>query len=407
MNKKTKSYVAVFLTILIIATTAVGVLVGRNNHNFSSNIGDSTPTSGPSNQITPEPSARPTSTSPPTDHTSSTATATPNPTINTPTASPAPTNQTIVDMAGVSVTLTSNVQKIGTARPVFCEILLALGAKDKIYSTSPNLGGYPWLMQIYPGIVNLSAPFAIAGVNTEELLRNKPDVVLLLTGDKAIESIQSVGIPVVQFSMKNEAEIRQTVTIIGSILGGQYAKNAQNYLAYYNEKENLTTAVSSQLSEAQKPSVLVMYGVSPSFNVYGSNTAMDLYIDWAGGRNAAAELTTAGTVSMEQLLKWDPDVIIASVEPAALDSMKSDASWNQLKAVKNGAVYINPKGVWTWDSKSAEMPLEFMWLAKTLHPDLYPTLNPTADLRFFFSQFFGYNLTDDEVNRIMTAQPPG
>jgi iron complex transport system substrate-binding protein len=364
VNKSIKSCIVIILTISIIASLAVGLLISQNSFTPPNGISD------------------------------------------TPTTASTPINQTIVDMAGVSVTLTSNVQKIGTARPVFCEILLALGAKDKIYSTSPNLDSYPWLKQIYPGIVNLSAPFAIAGVNTEELLRNKPDVVFLLTGDKAIESIQTVGIPVIQFSIKNEAEIRQTITIIGTILGGQYAKNAENYLAYYSEKANITQTVSSQLMQENKPSVLVMYGVSPSLNVYGSNTAMDLYINWSGGRNAAAELSTAGTISMEQLLKWDPDVIVVSVDPSALNEIKSDSSWNQLKAVKNGAVYINPKGVWTWDSKSAEMPLEFIWLAKTLHPDLYLTLNPTAELQYFYSHFFTYNLTDDEVNRIISAQPP-
>ena len=318
---------------------------------------------------------------------------------------PLPSSKTIIDMAGVSVTLPSNVQRVGAGRPVFCEILLALGAQDKIVATSP-LDTYYWLKKVYPGISNLSCPFALSGVNTEELLRSKPDVVFLLTGDKAVESVEALGIPVIQLSTKNEAEIKQTIAIIGDSLGESYSKIAEQYNAYYGEKADMIRSISAEIPQDQWPSVLVMYGLSPALNVYGNNTAMAGYISWAGGRNAASEMNTAGQVSMEQLLKWDPDIIIVSVDPSALDGMKSDLSWNQLKAVKNGEVHINPKGVWTWDAKSAEMPLEILWIAKTLHPDFYRSINMPSEIKYFYSTFFNYDLTDEDVNRILSAQPP-
>ena len=47
-----------------------------------------------------------------------------------------------------------------------------------------------------------------------------------------------------------------------------------------------------------------------------------------------------------------------------------------------------------------------MWAAKTLHPDKFADVDMVKEVREFYSTFFGYQLSDDDAQRILDGNPP-
>ena len=64
-----------------------------------------------------------------------------------------------------------------------------------------------------------------------------------------------------------------------------------------------------------------------------------------------------------------------------------------------------PTGVFFWDS-GVQKILYLIYIAKTIHPDLFEDVDMKELLIDFYQQFFDYKLTDDEANRILNHQDP-
>ena len=73
---------------------------------------------------------------------------------------------------------------------------------------------------------------------------------------------------------------------------------------------------------------------------------------------------------MEQVAAWNPDVIIVGTAPNQQNrqAILDDPRWREIKAVREGKVFVNPSGAYLWDRHSAEAALQVLWAAKLLHP---------------------------------------
>jgi iron complex transport system substrate-binding protein len=139
----------------------------------------------------------------------------------------------------------------------------------------------------------------------------------------------------------------------------------------------------------------------------GAGTIIDEWIKVAGGRNAAAAITgVQKQVSIEQILVWDPDVIIIAGNAGPFDPGRDGGLWRALKAVKTGRVARNPEGVFPWDRFGSEYLLQISWAAALLHPELFPHEDIAARTTAFYRDFLNYRLTPDETARILAARPP-
>ncbi len=166
-------------------------------------------------------------------------------------------------------------------------------------------------------------------------------------------------------------------------------------------------AQTENLSDDQRPSVLHGNSVY-TLNLDGTGTIIDDWIDVAGGKNANTESTTANaqaTFSMEQVISWNPDVIITGKAGEA-EKILADPAWADINAVKNQKVYVNPKGVFGWDRYGVEELLQVQWAAATLHPELFGDLDIKGKVSDFYAANLDYQLTDDDIERILSAQDP-
>lgn len=108
---------------------------------------------------------------------------------------------------------------------------------------------------------------------------------------------------------------------------------------------------------------------------------------------------------MEQVISWNPDVIITGKAGEAEKNLAGPA-WADISAVKNQKVYVNPKGVFGWDRNGVEELLQVQWAAATLHPELFGDLDIKGKVSDFYTTYLDYQLTDDDIERILFARDP-
>ncbi len=93
-------------------------------------------------------------------------------------------------------------------------------------------------------------------------------------------------------------------------------------------------------------------------------------ITYAGGKNVAnfpVKHGSRNTISMEQIISWNPDVIVSD------SNAFNDSSWKQISAVKQNKIYIIPTVPFNWFDKppSINRLIGVRWFQSCLYPDLY------------------------------------
>ena len=93
-------------------------------------------------------------------------------------------------------------------------------------------------------------------------------------------------------------------------------------------------------------------------------------------------------LTAEQLFDWDPDIILVDNHgnrpDLVIKSMKKQNSkWSTLKAVKNDELHRIPAGVFFID-KGSTTTLLVLWMAKTIHPELFEDLDLVEEIKYYF-----------------------
>jgi len=317
--------------------------------------------------------------------------------------------RTLTNLDGSPLVVPTSLHRIADAWHAHNVVLAMLGAGDRIVGTVFEPTDRPWFYRIQPSMKG-AAPVFKTALNTEELVKLAPDLVFLPASDKNADKIRSLGIPVVPLNFTDFAGLKACFVLTGEILGGTAPQRAAKYTSYLDAKLALVTGRTGNLPADKRPKVLHLTSVTPLL-ADGNNTIIQAWIEAAGGVNAAAGVSgLTKEINMEQVLAWDPDVIIVSqtVGSKSIDeaALVNDPLWKKLKAVQNGKLVRNPDGAFLWDRNSAEEALQIQWAAQLLHPDLFPELDMVKEAQGFYQDFFGYSLTVAEAQKILAAKLP-
>jgi iron complex transport system substrate-binding protein len=325
-------------------------------------------------------------------------------------------NKTITDLSGRTVEIPAPVNHVACLVGPGYEKVALLGELDKVALVSPNSKTMPWAVQVFPNLKNIPVMTSNQDPNLEELMKQKVDVVFFWDYPKPLEKMTVSGIPVVVTQLtlsesqrpKTIDEFRKTikdeVRIFGVVLGPEARQHSDEYAAYFDQKADRILAVTSKIPENEKPKVYYVRGPK-ALTTHGNYTYTSWWVNMAGGKLVSHEISQqVPDVTMEQVISWDPDIIIMGrVNNTQL--ITNDPKWKEVKAVKNGKVYLNPNGVMYWDY-SSEGILLLEYLAKTFYPDKFPDLDMKTEVKEYYTKFYHYNLTDDEAGRILQYQNP-
>ena len=321
----------------------------------------------------------------------------------------------VTDMSGAKVRVPDKVTRIAEQFPAHTAMDVMLGVGKDLVAIPQNVSTIPFLRIVDPGITKVPQLFPSDGnVNIEELLKANPDLVSSTGKGSTVKQFASVNLPAVDMTFTTFPGLIQSVHLAGSVYGGVAKTRAAKYTTYLQSKINMirSTIAKAHLSPAQTPSV-VHIASYPPLVVDGGDSIVQQWIQTDGGTDAAGGLKgTHLSVSMEQLLKWNPNVLIietpggdqglvANSAKSVLASLSKAAGWSDLKAVKDHQVYMDPQGLYPWDRFGPEEALQVQWAAKVLHPELFKNLNMRSVTRNFYKEFFNYNPTNTQLSDIL------
>jgi iron complex transport system substrate-binding protein len=310
---------------------------------------------------------------------------------------------TIIDAAGRKVTIPvpSDIHRIVMvgAPPDIDGFVIAMGDGHLIVNGVPKVfsaAHFGWKI-LEPRLVKLPnvEPNIEAPVNEEELLALKPSIVLTMDPTMASQ-IQSLGIPTVVITTEGPGDMqeRDCALLLGKILGKE--KRAAAYVSYFDSILKLVSSRIKGIPASQRPSALYL-ATRP---LRRNGPAMVWYMNYLGVHDVAGDVPPLSTFTPEQILRWNPDYIIAH-DPTDVPVITGNVVLRNLKAVRDGHVKSIPQDLNEWGDFDVAAPMGLLWTAKYLFPKQFADINMVTEAKQFYSRFYGENLSMADLNEIL------
>lgn len=315
-------------------------------------------------------------------------------------ASSGSTTAMVKDMNGDDVVQVGGAKNVLTVNSVATQMVLMVGGEDAAATVGQGFqyGDDSLNKKMFPNLGDRKT-FTRDDATVENVAAVDPGLVLIDVPD-TVTALRGAGIPTAFLAVTSPETIIQAIEIVGDALGGDSAQVATKYADYYNGVISEMSAKSKDLADADKPRVIYLRNETKTI---GEGSMPHNWITTLGGVNVGAELGANGgagsDVTTEAIIGADPDVIICE-NPDLLNTIKTDAQYADMTAVKNGAVYQAPLGTAVWSMGTAEAPLMLYWASQYINPDLYSGIDVDQKTTEFFKDFYGYTLSSDELDTI-------
>ena len=316
----------------------------------------------------------------------------------------------ITDMAGRTVTVPDVIKKAYAPSPY---------GSYMMYSVAPEkLAGLMFPLKdedkkyLHPSIHNLPLIGGLSGeamkTNIEVLMKAKPDVIVIWAGKsdpfnrKSEEILNKLNIPFVYATVDTLDDYPAAYTFFGKLLGKeeQTAKEA----AYTRKTLHDVEAAVRKIPANRRPKVYYAEGVdglstecNDSIHVQLMKLAGDVDVHRCHTSNHKG----FEKISLEQIIMYNPDVIVAQ-EKVFFDKVRNDPAWRNVKAVCDGRVYLVPHEPFNWFDRPPSFMriLGLKWLMNSLYPREYP-LDMVKETREFYKLFLGVSLSADDAKRVL------
>jgi iron complex transport system substrate-binding protein len=258
------------------------------------------------------------------------------------------------DSAGRTVEVPQNITRIAASGSLAQIVLLAL-APDQLVGVANqwSAGAEQFILPRYRDLPVLGQFYGSGDLNLEEIAKASPQVIIDVGEAKStivadMDNIsKQVNIPAVHITADMKM-VPAAYRTLGRLLGRE--DRAEALAQYCEEVYGETLEVLQKVGEGGKVKLLYCMA-DDGLNVIARGSYHAEVIDWLSDNLAVVDSPTAkGTgnaVDMEQLLNWNPDVIIF-----APDSMykyaAGDPAWRNLKAISSGRYYEVPKYPYNW-----------------------------------------------------------
>jgi iron complex transport system substrate-binding protein len=300
---------------------------------------------------------------------------------------------TITQTDGTPVTLPCHPQRIIVANANAAEMMIAIGAKDKIVGVTQSTTNVSYIMDKIPQAENIG-DWQIP--NVEKILSLHPDLVIAYASSKPknMDQLAAANVTVVYLDCYRLPTLSSDARALGSLMGRSneaevYARTVEDTIAgvIMRVKKIPSTEYPSIYSE--------MYS---DYTVAGPDSGSDEQLTLAGGKNIASDVTTSSAkISTEWVISRKPDFIfkvISSTNPTSFSEIHNSViarpGWEEIPAVKNDRVYLFANDV----HYGPRAYIGLVYMAQILHPDEFRDLHPQQMLDEYAKQYVsGTNTT--------------
>jgi iron complex transport system substrate-binding protein len=319
-----------------------------------------------------------------------------------------------VDDATGRKTIPDKVERVMAAGPPATVVLYVLAPEKMIgWTAAPRPNEKPFLL---PAVRDLPELGRLTGrgdtANVEVVLKAKPDLIVDFgtvnpTYVSLAQRVQDqTGVPYLLFDGRLQNTAR-SIRQVGAALG--VPERAERIARYVEETEKLLDAGLKDIPPSARRRVYLARGADGLETGLSGSINTEI-IERAGGVNVAERGAARGgiaTVSLEQVLAWAPDTIVAE-DANFFRSYATNPVWAAVPAVTAKRVFLArrlPFG-WTDQPPSINRTIGLRWMAGLLYPDKFPE-DIRAAARDFIKLFYQTEPDDAALDRILAGEQPG
>jgi iron complex transport system substrate-binding protein len=270
---------------------------------------------------------------------------------------------TFHDALGREVMLEEPPKRIIGLAPSLTEILYFLGLGDRVVGVT-QFSSFPPEAALKPMVGSY------VNLNVERIIDLSPDLVIATRDGnerRDVELLEQAGIVVYVVNPRNVGDLIETIKDVGSLCGVTQRAKAQSH-----KLASRVDRIVQKTGSLPKPLVFVQIQLKPIMTVNRDTFHHDLIV-LSGGRNMTGdEPITYPRISLEEVIRRKPEVILISsmerqgrFEKARQEWFK----WSSIPAVQTGRVHLIDSDLIDRPSPRLIEGLETM--ATFVHPEVF------------------------------------
>jgi iron complex transport system substrate-binding protein len=315
----------------------------------------------------------------------------------------------VTDSAGRRVEIPRQISRVLAAGPPASILLYTLAPEKMIgWVRTPSPAEKQYLLEAVRELPEYGRLTGRGGTaNLENVLQLKPDLIIDVGSVGAtyvslannVQEQTKIAYVLIDGTLSKTPEIYR---LLGELLGVK--DRAEQLANYADETLNGLSSRIASIPQAARPKVY--YGRGVNGLETGLATSINLEVlERVGAINVAAAAGTGGLtkVSIEQVLSWNPDVILA-LDPGFYRSVASDPLWSTIQAVRDKRIYLAPNLPYGWFDAppGVNRLIGVRWLTAVLYPEQFPEDLRTIT-RDFYKRFYHVDLTDLQLDTLLTS----
>lgn len=268
----------------------------------------------------------------------------------------------VVDGAGRRVTIPLEVKRIVTLAPNLTETVYALGLGEKLVGDT-NECDTPAAAKLKPHVGDVVDP------SLETIVALQPDLVLATTSinrPETVDALARLGIPVYTTDAQTVLQMLDSMQRIADVAGA--ADQGAKLVAQLRARLD---AIHARLADQPVQHVLFVIWDEPLITI-GQNTFIEDALRWAGAESVVLSQQKWPQLSMEEVLRLQPDYILYAAHeeksPETLEDLRERPVWRDLDAVEMGHVLDVSEEALRPSPGLVDVIEE---LARELHPDAF------------------------------------
>lgn len=269
------------------------------------------------------------------------------------------------DRQGNAISVPDEVVKIISLAPASTQVLEALGLLDQVIAVDTQSPSYVEGLDALP-------QFDMMTPDVEQIAALEADIVFTsgmsyLDGNP-FEALTNMGVCVAEIPSSSSIQaIEEDILFIAACVNKE--AEGQAIVDEMQGKIDALAAIGAQIED--KKTVLFEISALPYIYSFGQNTFLNEILDIIGAENVFAAQDGWISVTEEDALAANPDVILTSVNyiEDPVGEIKSRAGWDAVKAVANEDVYYIDNGASSLPNQHVVDAMIEMALA--IYPDAY------------------------------------
>jgi iron complex transport system substrate-binding protein len=322
----------------------------------------------------------------------------------------------VTDMAGRRVELPAHIHRVLSMSPMGTVLIYTLDPELLLgWNYTPDAGERAFLAGPYRDLPTLGGWFGKDNTgNLEKIMQARPDVLISMGDASAVaqaERVQSqTHIPVYILDGRLEL-LPEAYEKAGELLGS--APRAAELAAECRRTLNEIQQKVANIPQDKRRRYYYAEGPKGLETEPGGSMHVEA-LNFAGGVDVATGIqgqTGYGRspVSMEQVLRWNPEFIISARDhtTAASEFYKTvwtDSAWQLVAAVRNREVYETPQYPFSWLDRppSANRIIGIKWLANLFYPEIF-RYDMRQETRRFYETFYHVRLSEAQLDELLST----